>query len=101
MRHSKPVRLETAPTGGRKCLFIFRIHHRGIASLKSVSVDGGGHIILIDTKEQIIKIALIGEWAGISPRRIGIKKPATPLLNFGNNRDQEISSHRWLCLQLC
>ena len=27
MRHSKPVRLETAPTGGRKCLFIFRIHH--------------------------------------------------------------------------
>ena len=22
------VRLETAPTGRRKCLFIFRIHHR-------------------------------------------------------------------------
>ena len=22
------VRLETTPTGGRKCLFIFRIHHR-------------------------------------------------------------------------
>ena len=48
MRHSKPVRLgyrtyrlvrtvsncayavrlETAPTGGRKCLFIFRIHYK-------------------------------------------------------------------------
>ena len=27
MRHSKPVRLQTAPTGGQKCLFIFRIHH--------------------------------------------------------------------------
>jgi len=27
MRHSKPVRLETVPTGERKCLFIFRIHH--------------------------------------------------------------------------
>ena len=24
---SAPVRLETAPTGERKCLFIFRIHH--------------------------------------------------------------------------
>ena len=22
------VRLETAPTGGQKCLFIFRIHHK-------------------------------------------------------------------------
>ena len=27
MRHSKPVRLETAPTGERRCLFIFRIHY--------------------------------------------------------------------------
>ena len=27
MRHSKPVRLETAPPGWRKCLFISRIHH--------------------------------------------------------------------------
>ena len=27
MRYSKPVRLETAPTEGRKCLFIFRIHY--------------------------------------------------------------------------
>ena len=28
MRHSKPVRLQTAPTGGRKCLFIFRLYHK-------------------------------------------------------------------------
>ena len=27
MRQAKPGRLETAPTGGRKCLFIFRIHY--------------------------------------------------------------------------
>ena len=27
MRHPKPVRLETAPTGGRKCIFISLIHH--------------------------------------------------------------------------
>ena len=28
MRHSRPVRLETAPTEGRKGLFIFSIHYR-------------------------------------------------------------------------
>ena len=31
------VRLETAPTGGRKCLFIFRIHHK--SSIHQMELD--------------------------------------------------------------
>ena len=30
MRQSKPVRLETAPTGEQKCLFIFRTHYKNL-----------------------------------------------------------------------
>ena len=37
MRHSKPVRLQTAPAGERKCLFTFRIHHKiGVAEQRAV-----------------------------------------------------------------
>ena len=54
MRHSKlvgavsncadAVRLETAPTGERKCLFIFRIHHNsiGVALLTVKGSSGPG-----------------------------------------------------------
>ena len=36
------VRLETAPTGGRKCLFIFIIHHKRTPSAPTLSPDRSG-----------------------------------------------------------
>ena len=40
MGHSKPVRLETAPTGGRKCLFIFNIYYNLPQGLERVQQKG-------------------------------------------------------------
>ena len=38
------VRLETAPTGGRTCLFIFGIHHNSLSGARCPAYDVKGNL---------------------------------------------------------